>query len=101
MDAEEASFFYEMTASKRVALDFSAALEDAYRFITENPTAGSRRYADLLSLPGVRTWTMKRFPYIVFYAANSETIEVLRVLHAHRDIGSLFGDPAAEDSSES
>ena len=84
-----------MSASVRVAVDFSEALESAYRFIAENPGAGSRGYSDLLNLPGVRTWPLKRFPYIVFYEDHGDTIEILRVLHAHRDIGGLLGGSGA------
>jgi toxin ParE1/3/4 len=51
-------------------------------------------------LPGVRAWALKRFPYIIFYADRGETIEILRVLHAHRDIGILLGGPAPDESSE-
>lgn len=78
---------YDLTeASERVALDFVDALESAYRHIGRAPTTGSSRDAHELNLPGLRSWPLSRFPYLVFFFEHPEQIDVWRVLHASRDI---------------
>ena len=50
-----------------------------------------RRYNDP-ALVDVRMWRVAGFPnHLIFYRPIGRGIEVLRVLHAKRDIESLFG----------
>ncbi|MGB8149528.1 MAG: type II toxin-antitoxin system RelE/ParE family toxin [Azonexus sp.] len=44
------------------------------------------QYAHELSLPDLRFWPLKRFPYLVFYVERESHIDVWRVLHGKRDI---------------
>ena len=69
-----------------VALRFVDELERAYTHIQRYPATGSPRYAHELQLPGLRFWTLKRFPYMVFYMERTDIIDIWRVLHGHRDI---------------
>jgi toxin ParE1/3/4 len=39
-----------------------------------------------LNLPGLRHWSLGRYPYLVFYVEQPGYIEVWRVLHERRDI---------------
>ena len=39
-----------------------------------------------LDLPGLRSWPLKRFPYLVFYVEHADHVDVWRVLHQNRDI---------------
>ena len=47
---------------------------------------GRLRYAGELDLPGLRSWLVTGFPYLVFYVESAADIDVWRVLHAARDI---------------
>lgn len=89
-DVKAAVQHYNLEASWDVAERFVDALESAYQFISENPAAGSPRWAHELGLPGLRSWPLKRFPWLVLYVEEAERIDVWRVVHAMRDIpGSL------------
>ena len=85
-DIDEAVEHYLGEAGPAVALEFIDALEDARRRIGEQPAAGSPRYAHELDIPGLRSRTVRRFPYLVFYVERSADIDVWRVLHGAQDI---------------
>jgi toxin ParE1/3/4 len=85
-DAEQAVDYYANEAGKHVALRFIDALENAYRAIAAHPATGSPRYAFELNLPGLRTWPIKRFPYLIFYVELGQYVDVWRILHAQRHI---------------
>jgi len=61
------------------------ALEAAYRFIQQSPSAGSTRYQHLLPVP-THMHVLKKFPFLVFYIERSDCIRIFRVLHASRDL---------------
>lgn len=76
-------------AQTKVALGFGAALEQAYPLIGRQPAAGSPRQAHALNLPGLRFWSLTRYPYRVFYVEHGDFIDfidVWRVLHQERDL---------------
>ena len=85
-DVDEAVAHYLTEAGTAVALAFTDALEEALNRIREHPASGSPRYARELSLPGLRSWILNGFPYLVFYVEREADIDVWRVLHAARDI---------------
>jgi toxin ParE1/3/4 len=62
------------------------ALEQAYTHISRHPASGSPRYAHELNLPGLRSWPLTRYPYLVIYVERADHIDVWRALHGHRDI---------------
>jgi toxin ParE1/3/4 len=92
-DVEAAVDRYSREAGRDVALGFVDALEAAYKAISEQPAAGSPRYAHELGLPGLRTRLLKRYPYLVFYIEHEEHIDIWRVLHAERDIPAWMQEP--------
>ena len=82
-------------------------------FIAQDSLAAARRFRDavkttlamLLASPdiggcwetsnpkyeGMRSWSVEGFPnHLIFYRPISEGIEVIRILHAARDLESLF-----------
>ena len=77
---------YYLAEASAAARSFVDELERAYRHIQRHPGAGSPRYAHALGLPGLRSWPLKRFPYLVFYFESPEVVEVWRVLHGSRDV---------------
>ena len=93
-DIDSAVIYYRTEAGPAVALDFVEALEAATDHLS-HPRAGSLRFAYELDIPGLRCWSLRRFPYLVFYlTAHDDRVDVWRVLHARRDIpASLATDP--------
>ncbi len=94
-DVEEAVAWYLEEASPKAALGFIDALERAYLKIGRHPAAGSPRYAQELSLPGLRCWPLARHPHLVFYVEQDDHVDVWRVLHGKRDLPAWLG-PAEE-----
>ena len=85
-DAEDAIGHYLEEGADEAALGFIDALERAFMQIGRHPESGSARYAHELNLPGLRSWPLKRYPYLVFYVTQDAHIDVWRILHARRDI---------------
>lgn len=85
-DVDEAIEYYLAQAGADAANGFIDALERTYAFISESASAGSPRWAHELNLPGLRSWPLKRFPWLVFYLELEDRIDVWRVLNAKRDI---------------
>ena len=91
-DVEQAISHYLAERANKAALDFVGALEKAYTHISQQPASGSPRYAHELNLPGLRSWPLTRFPYLVFYFEHDDFIDVWRVLHGQRDIPAWMND---------
>lgn len=92
-DERQAVIHYAREAELDVAHGFRQALRDAYGAIGAYPGAGSPRYADLLGIEGLRSRSLVRFPFLIFYVEQADRIDVWRVLHARRDIpANLLGD---------
>jgi toxin ParE1/3/4 len=85
-DVEDALAYYMAEDAEAAALGFIDALKQAYAHIGRHPSTGSPRYAHELNLPGLRSWPLARYPYLVFYVERPEHIDVWRVLHGQRDI---------------
>ena len=92
-DVEAALDHYVREAGSDVALGFIEALQSAYRFIADHPSLGTPRHAHELHLPGLRSRTLKGFPFLVFYIERADYIDVWRVLHSRRDIPLSLRDP--------
>lgn len=85
-DVEAAVDYYILEAGTEVALGFIDALEAAYDLIARHPETGSPQYGYELGLPDLRSISLKRYPYIVFYRDQKDHVDVWRVLHGKRDI---------------
>lgn len=85
-DVEEAIRYYLNEDAGLAALGFIDALEQAYSQIGRHPATGSPRHGHELDMPGLRSWPLKGYPYIVFYVERDGYIDVWRVLHGLRDI---------------
>jgi toxin ParE1/3/4 len=85
-DVEDALAYYLNQGARQAALGFIDALERAYGRIGANPASGSPRYAHELNLPGLRSWPLGRYPYVVFYVERDDHVDVWRVLHGQSDI---------------
>ncbi len=96
-DVEDAIGFYLKEDAQQAALAFVDALEDAYVILGQHPAIGTSRYATELQIPGLRSWALPRFPYVIFYIEREDHIDVWRVLHGRRDIPALVEDPDPGD----
>ncbi|CCA90963.1 type II toxin-antitoxin system RelE/ParE family toxin [Novosphingobium sp. PP1Y] len=85
-DIDNAIEHYLAEAGPEVALGFIDALERTYAAIGKVPGIGSPRWAHELNLPGLRSWRIQGYPWLVFYVEAEASIDVWRVLHAKRDI---------------
>jgi toxin ParE1/3/4 len=92
-DLEEATRYYRIEASVDVSLRFVAAVRQANAHICLHPKSGSLRYAEILGLPGLRYWPLKRFPYLIFYVELADRTEIWRVLHAGSDLAERWSEP--------
>lgn len=70
----------------QAAVGFIDALEQAFAHLGRHPGTGSPSYALELNLPGLRSWPLTGYPFLVFYVGQPGRIDVWRVLHAERDI---------------
>jgi plasmid stabilization system protein ParE len=90
-DIDEILDWLEREAGKAVALRYVERFRTAFSHLMSFPEIGARRrklHAD------IRIWAIA--PYVIFYqfAANTETVTVVRILHSRRDItGRLSRDP--------
>ena len=67
------------------------AVETTFLALAEMPRMGALRTFRNPRFAGVRMWRVKDFEkYLIFYRPMKDGIAVLRVIHASRDIESLF-----------
>jgi toxin ParE1/3/4 len=91
-DVVDAVDYYLNEAGEQIALDFVESLEQAYLHLSSHPTSGSPRYVHELNLPGLRSWPLQRYPYLIFYVERPNHIDIWRVLHGQRDISAWLRD---------
>jgi len=94
-DIDDAIAYYFEEGAAEAALGFVHALEQAYAHISRHPATGSPRYAHELSLPGLRSWPLARYPHLIFYVEHEHTIDVWRIAHGKRNIPAWMQDPEA------
>lgn len=95
-DVDEAIDHYLNEAGEKAALGFIDDLERVFSHVARHPAAGSSRYAHELDLPGLKSWPLNRYPYLVFYVERGESIDVWRVLHGRRSIPTRMRDPDSD-----
>ena len=91
-DAVEAVDHYLHAAGKRTALGLIDALERACDHLARHPATGSSRHAHELDLPGLRSWPLRGYPYLVFYMERDDHVDVWRLLPAQRDVPAWLRD---------
>lgn len=93
-DVAEAADYYREEAGPEIALGFIDSIETAITHLGEYPLSGSLRFAFELGIPDLRSWSLPRVPYLIFYVPDDDRIDIWRVLHARRDIPTfLAADP--------
>ena len=76
----------ETTPAPDIAVDFISELEAAISHLTRYPFSGSLRFGYELDIPDLRSWSLKEFPYLIFYLPDEDHLDIWRVLHAKRDV---------------
>ena len=94
-DVEGAVDYYVAEGGEGLALKFVDDLERALNLIARHPAAGSPRFGYELQLPGLRTRTLRDFPYLAFYVERDDFVDVWRVLHGARDVPAWLLDQGA------
>src|SRR5690242_17262097 len=78
---------YIANDNPEAAARFLDAVQKTLDLLSEHPGIGSRRYAHLPLLEGLRVVGVTDFKnHLVFYLERPSYIDVLRVLHSARDI---------------
>ncbi len=73
---------------------FLEALDLTYATVSQMPGIGSRRYADIALMPGIRMIKVKGFEnYLLFYIEREAVIDIVRVLHSARNIPKALQSP--------
>ena len=79
--------------SSEAALRFHEAAQTACERLVEMPEIGALRRYTNPKLSGLRMWPIPDFPnLLIFYRTTKDGIEVVRVLHAKRDIERFFAE---------
>lgn len=91
-DVKQAVEYYSAEADVGVATRFVDDLERTIRQLEVHPELGSLRFAFDLDLPGLRSFRVEEFPFLVFYLIRREHLDVLRVLHSSRDVPAMRQD---------
>ena len=83
--------YYSEHSSDELATPFYEAAEATYRFLLRNPSIGKPCRSPKHRALGVREFGIKGFPrHLIFYRAVPEGIEILKVVHAARDLEALL-----------
>jgi toxin ParE1/3/4 len=62
-----------------LGLDFLTTVESALKTIQQNPNLGTA-----YKMEGIRRYSIKRFPYLIFYTELEEVIWIIAIVHGKR-----------------
>lgn len=86
LDIDE-HFAYIAQSNPDAALQFFDSVRESFAQLARMPGMGSQYPLKNLRLQDLRKWGVKGFKkYLIFYFEQDESIEILRVLYAGRDI---------------
>lgn len=91
-DLDEQAEYLGEHASLEVALRFYDAAHESFSFLAQSPGVGTLHESANPTFVGVRIWRVGGFEkHLIFYRPTEDGIEVVRVLHGHRDIQAILG----------
>ena len=91
LDLRQIAFYLESETSLATALRFRHQAEHSFSQLLVTPFLGSWWPFDDVRLHDVRCWPISGFKkHLMFYRINDDRIQVLRILHAARDIARLL-----------
>jgi toxin ParE1/3/4 len=72
-----------------IGVSFLVAVEDSLEQLSRMPLMGKVKHFPAIN--NLRIWPVKGFDsYLLFYLANEDSIELVRLLHGARDIDGIF-----------
>jgi toxin ParE1/3/4 len=84
-------FTYISQTNLDAALGFFDAVRQTIARLASMPGLGSPYLVNNQSLLGLRKWAVKGFDnYLIFYLHQEEFLEVVRILHATRDLPTIL-----------
>ena len=83
---DTATDYYVQAGSLAVAERFITEFETACAYLAERPGIGSLRFAYLMPDAELRTWSLTRFPFRLFYVVEDDVLNILGVEHESRNI---------------
>jgi len=90
-DLAALSDYLDHEAGLEVAIRFLEAADAAFVRLSEMPQLGATREFSIQRLEGFRMWPIPDFPnHLIFYRPTVAGIEIVRVLHAARDIPEIL-----------
>jgi toxin ParE1/3/4 len=67
---------------------FLAAIEAEFTLLSAHPFLGRRRF---FKTRNIRSWRVRGFEkHLVYYLVNTDSIDVIRVLHGARDVKTML-----------
>ena len=97
-DFDEITDFYLAEAGVAVAQRFGLALAATYDRLEGNSAIGSPLIGESCALPGLRSWPVTGFPYLVCYFERPDHVDVVRVLHGARDLDAILANEPHDDA---
>jgi len=85
-DVDDAIDYYRECAGTSLAEAFATEIVDVYTRLGRHPHIGSPRPSYELEMSGVKSWSLNRFPHLVYYQVTADHVELWRVLHPRRDM---------------
>ncbi|MGD0768048.1 MAG: type II toxin-antitoxin system RelE/ParE family toxin [Tepidisphaeraceae bacterium] len=96
-DVDDAALFIARD-NLATALKFYDAVDQTYRLIREHPNRWPRYELDHPDLANLHKRSVVKFDnYLIFYRIEADVVEIVRVLHAARDIPSALADDLFND----
>ena len=90
-DLDEQAAYLAEHGSLDLALKFYRAASKTFRLLASQPEMGSAARYRSPALMGMRMFPIKGFSkYLAFYRPLADRVEIVRVLHAARDLETLF-----------
>ena len=91
-DLLDAVLWLREHATPAAAVAFVDRVEAALDPLSRHPLAGSGLVGVRLGIPGLRSFPVAGAPWVLFYLADHQRVDLVRVLHGRRDIvASLIG----------
>jgi toxin ParE1/3/4 len=92
LDIQE-HFQYLAVNNRDSAFHFFDAARQTFAALARMPGMGQRYDSEDEDIVDLRKWAVKGFnKYIIFYRYDDENIEILRIIHATRDLAPLLKD---------
>lgn len=91
-DLQRALLNYELNNAEQAVDGCLDALAKAYQHISSFPKTGSTRTGNEINLPGLRSWPLTKYPFLLFYVEENDQIDCWRLIHEKRDVSTFLSE---------